>query len=827
MRTQKHPPRNPLYLKVVTRQLLKERSVTVPFVTNVAMGMASDRNKTIRVGFYDIEKTIGKGNFSVVKLAKHRITKSKVAIKIIDKTQLDETNLKKVYREINIMKLLQHPYIVKLYQVMETKNMLYLVTEYASNGEMFDYLAHHGRLSEKEAKKKFVQILSAVEYCHKRHVVHRDLKAENLLLDQNMNIKIADFGFGNYYKPGNSLNTWCGSPPYAAPEVFEGKIYDGPQLDIWSLGVVLYVLVCGALPFDGSTLQTLRDRVLEGKFRIPFFMSTECEHLIRHMLVKDPHQRYTLDQIKKHKWLQNVEIPASGKPSLSINTFVEENTKDSDKKSREEYNEQAVSLMQGLGIDIERTKMALADNAYDHHTAIYYLLVDRLKHHRSSYPLQQEVETKLRRPSGIAEAAVVRAHLDIENTEKRPIQRVCTVQPSRPYMQLQYAINELHERIPTPPEIRREIANECVREMSPVREMGPPRSVSPRNIIGPLSIDSSIPRKDFELQRMESDEDEEDIEVKSALASRTVEVEKPKVRRHTVHAAPKGRLEAPAGHPLLRSQASTGGIPPGASAFTLNPAFAVSTCSVRSTGIPTSSQSTGSGPHLHLHRHDTPTHYHHQHPSLTRRASDGNAVIPVFQQHMRENKTLKRIRQLQQEHLRLQEQYQKSLSPLELSEQQALHADYKQRYNQMRKELQRQYEQLMSDNEQHDAQESMEQSQAVPEIAINDQNPAPPYPTDQQSLPHYNPLLHQFQQLQIDNNIRVINSLRKMPYLKQNPHKQVCRTSSYKKAQMCTLLPPFEREISGFNELENNETSTTECDMNSNTTQQSNSVAAH
>jgi hypothetical protein len=397
-------------------------------------------------------------------------------------------------------------------------------------------------------------------------------------------------------------------------------------------------------------------------------------------------------------------------------------------------------------------------------------------------------------------------------------------------MRLQYAINELHERIPTPPEIRREIANECVREMSPVREMVPVRPVSPRNIIGPLSIESGIPRLKVELQRMESDEDEEDVEVKTALASRTVEVEKPKVRRHTVHAPPKGRIEAPVGHPLLRSQASTGGIPPGASAFSLNSAFTESTCSVRSTGIPTMNQSTaGSGPHLHLHRHDPPACYHHQHPSLTRRASDGNAVIPVFQQHMRENKTLKRIRQLQQEHLKLQEQYQKSLSPSELSEQQALHADYKQRYNQMRKELQRQYERLMSDNEQQDTQEIMEQSQGIPEIAVTSQTP-PPYPTEQQSLPQY-PLLHQFQQLQIDNNFRVFNPLRKMPYLKQNPHKQVCRTSSYKKAQMCTMLPPFDGEFSEFSilpETENYETSPSECDMNSNnTTQQSNSVVAH
>nr|CAI5866492.1 unnamed protein product [Callosobruchus analis] len=129
-------------------------------------------------------------------------------------------------------------------------------------------------MTEDQSRIKFWQILSAVEYCHNRNIVHRDLKAENLLLDSNNNIKIADFGFSNYYTPGGQLSTWCGSPPYAAPEVFEGKKYVGPEIDIWSLGVVLYVLVCGALPFDGCSLQALRDRVLSGRFRIPYFMSS-------------------------------------------------------------------------------------------------------------------------------------------------------------------------------------------------------------------------------------------------------------------------------------------------------------------------------------------------------------------------------------------------------------------------------------------------------------------------------------------------------------------------------------------------------------------------
>uniref|UniRef100_A0A7N6B3W5 non-specific serine/threonine protein kinase n=1 Tax=Anabas testudineus TaxID=64144 RepID=A0A7N6B3W5_ANATE len=227
-----------------------------------------------------------------------------VAIKIVDKTQLDDENLKKIFREVQIMKLLKHPHIIRLYQVMETERMIYLVTEYASGGEIFDHLVAHGRMAEKDARKKFKQIVAAVHFCHCRNIVHRDLKAENLLLDHNLNIKIADFGFSNIFSRGQLLKTWCGSPPYAAPELFEGKEYDGPKVDIWSLGVVLYVLVCGALPFDGSTLHNLRARVLSGKFRIPFFMSTDCEYLIRHMLVLEPSRRLTMEQICKNKWMR-------------------------------------------------------------------------------------------------------------------------------------------------------------------------------------------------------------------------------------------------------------------------------------------------------------------------------------------------------------------------------------------------------------------------------------------------------------------------------------------------------------------------------------------
>ncbi|XP_014775006.1 serine/threonine-protein kinase SIK1 [Octopus bimaculoides] len=353
--------------------------------------------QAVRVGFYDIERTLGKGNFAVVKLARHRLTKSEVAIKIIDKTQLDEANLRKVHREVQIMKLLKHPHIVRLYQVMETKKMLYLVTEYAPKGEIFDYIAQKGRMSESEARKKFWQILSAVEYCHNMRVVHRDLKAENLLLDANMNIKIADFGFANYYKPNEHLNTWCGSPPYAAPEVFEGKNYLGPQIDIWSLGVVLYVLVCGALPFDGDNLQTLRYRVLSGRFRIPFFMSTECEQLIRKMLVLDPAKRYTIQQVRNHRWIQEDGGPPKSLPPSPVIGA---------KGQVGEFSEYILRQMHSNGIDQQHTIESLKNNAYDPFSAIYYLLLDRLKQHRSSFPVYNQLDARKRRPSQIAEQAM-------------------------------------------------------------------------------------------------------------------------------------------------------------------------------------------------------------------------------------------------------------------------------------------------------------------------------------------------------------------------------------------------------------------------------------
>uniref|UniRef100_H3B4E0 non-specific serine/threonine protein kinase n=1 Tax=Latimeria chalumnae TaxID=7897 RepID=H3B4E0_LATCH len=302
-------PLPPVVLKPTHSTLMGSRSEKGSTWSSRSLGarcrnsIASCTDEQPHIGNYRLLKTIGKGNFAKVKLARHILTGREVAIKIIDKTQLNPTSLQKLFREVRIMKGLNHPNIVKLFEVIETEKTLYLVMEYASGGEVFDYLVSHGRMKEKEARSKFRQIVSAVHYCHQKNIVHRDLKAENLLLDADANIKIADFGFSNEFTLGSKLDTFCGSPPYAAPELFQGKKYDGPEVDIWSLGVILYTLVSGSLPFDGQNLKELRERVLRGKYRVPFYMSTDCENILRRFLVLNPSKRCTLEQIMKDKWI--------------------------------------------------------------------------------------------------------------------------------------------------------------------------------------------------------------------------------------------------------------------------------------------------------------------------------------------------------------------------------------------------------------------------------------------------------------------------------------------------------------------------------------------
>mmetsp|Transcript_38735 Transcript_38735/g.54543 ORF Transcript_38735/g.54543 Transcript_38735/m.54543 type:complete len:617 (-) Transcript_38735:7-1857(-) len=211
----------------------------------------------------------------------------------------------KVQREINILHLCTHPHIIRLYEVIDTPTDIFLVNEYVSGGELFDYIVSKGRLSADEARNFFHQIISGVEYCHFQKIVHRDLKPENLLLDANLNIKIADFGLSNLMRDGDFLRTSCGSPNYAAPEVISGHLYAGPEVDVWSCGVILYALLCGSLPFDDESIPNLFKKIKSGMYSLPTHLSQLARNLIPRMLEVDPMKRITIPEIRLHPWFQH------------------------------------------------------------------------------------------------------------------------------------------------------------------------------------------------------------------------------------------------------------------------------------------------------------------------------------------------------------------------------------------------------------------------------------------------------------------------------------------------------------------------------------------
>jgi 5'-AMP-activated protein kinase, catalytic alpha subunit len=241
-----------------------------------------------------------------VKLATHAVTGHKVAVKILNKAKIKQLGMEeKVQREINILHLCTHPHIIRLYEVIDTPTDIFLVNEYVSGGELFDYIVSKGRLSADEARNFFHQIISGVEYCHFQKIVHRDLKPENLLLDANLNIKIADFGLSNLMRDGDFLRTSCGSPNYAAPEVISGHLYAGPEVDVWSCGVILYALLCGSLPFDDESIPNLFKKIKSGMYSLPTHLSQLAKNLIPRMLEVDPMKRITIPEIRLHPWFQH------------------------------------------------------------------------------------------------------------------------------------------------------------------------------------------------------------------------------------------------------------------------------------------------------------------------------------------------------------------------------------------------------------------------------------------------------------------------------------------------------------------------------------------
>ena len=251
---------------------------------------------------YEIKETIGKGTFSVVKLGINKITKEKVAIKILKKKKMQKSKDKsRLEREISILKRLNHINVIKIYKITEELENYYIVMEYCENGELFNYIVAHQRLSEEETSYFFYQLINGLDYIHHKNIVHRDLKPENLLLSKDNILKIVDFGLSNYYYlDGKLLSTPCGSPCYASPEMVCGNRYNGFRIDIWSCGIIIFAMICGYLPFEDPDNEILFKKIMKCEVDYPDFLSDDVLDIMNKIIVVDPNKRYNIEQIKKH-----------------------------------------------------------------------------------------------------------------------------------------------------------------------------------------------------------------------------------------------------------------------------------------------------------------------------------------------------------------------------------------------------------------------------------------------------------------------------------------------------------------------------------------------
>ncbi|XP_062161137.1 CBL-interacting serine/threonine-protein kinase 23 isoform X1 [Alnus glutinosa] len=279
------------------------------------MASRSSNGGRTRVGRYELGRTLGEGNFAKVKFARNVVTGDNVAIKILDKEKvLKHKMIGQIKREISTMKLIRHPNVIRMYEVMASKTKIYIVLEFVTGGELFDKIASKGRFKEDEARKYFQQLINAVDYCHSRGVFHRDLKPENLLLDASGVLKVSDFGLSalpQQVREDGLLHTTCGTPNYVAPEVINNKGYDGAKADLWSCGVILFVLMAGYLPFEESNLMALYKKIFKADFTCPPWFSSSAKKLIKRILDPNPSTRITIAEVIENEWFKKGYKPPS------------------------------------------------------------------------------------------------------------------------------------------------------------------------------------------------------------------------------------------------------------------------------------------------------------------------------------------------------------------------------------------------------------------------------------------------------------------------------------------------------------------------------------
>lgn len=363
------------------------------------------------IGHYILGKTIGEGTFGKVKLGTHILTGERVAVKVLEKDRIVEVaDVERVAREVHILKLIRHPHIVQLYEIIETRRQLYLIMEYASGGELFDYIVASGRVAEPEACRFFHQIIAGVEKIHLMNIVHRDLKPENLLLDEHKSIKIVDFGLSNVYRDGQLLKTACGSPCYAAPEMIAGHHYVPSLCDLWSCGVILFALVCGYLPFEDQNTAQLYKKILAADYKTPSFLSEAVKDLIAGMLTTDPTQRFVVQTIRAHPWYQL--IPEASVVAQSCQTSLQGDV---------------LQELDNFGFPRDYAVRCLELNKHNHVTTTYYLLAEKTRRFLDKVGKGSEVLQAFDIPEGITQTRsqdfqdfLLQARADEVQGEQRP-----------------------------------------------------------------------------------------------------------------------------------------------------------------------------------------------------------------------------------------------------------------------------------------------------------------------------------------------------------------------------------------------------------------------
>ncbi|CAG9335367.1 unnamed protein product [Blepharisma stoltei] len=352
--------------------------------------------KSHNIGHYIISDTIGEGNFGKVKLGTHVLTGEKVAVKIFDKSKItDNEDMIRITREIEILKDIRHPNLCQLFETVENSKQIYLIMEYISNGDLLEYIIKNRKLAEPQAKKFFCQILRGIEELHKLNISHRDLKPKNILIDDDFNLKIVDFGLSRKHESDEFLKTSCGSPSYLAPEVLIGKEYDGNKADIWSCGVILFVMLCGYLPFDDTNVASLYKKIVANSYYFPKWISAEAKDLIRNILKADPKERLTIELIRKHEWLNG------------------ENLDDDEAyDGRDAIDETIFNQLRMIGFNITGLKKSLLKNKKTHLTATYYLLYNKKKLSKKSTEPKEKLKNIVNKEEKLCNTVKIRDKLN-------------------------------------------------------------------------------------------------------------------------------------------------------------------------------------------------------------------------------------------------------------------------------------------------------------------------------------------------------------------------------------------------------------------------------